>query len=184
MSQRLTRRAARPIARQINRAPSPVIAYAAPWAIVAAASIVPGWSLIAMAPIMPPLGFMTLLAWRQLRPGLLPVWAGFPLGLVDDLFSGHPFGSALVLWSVTMIVMDIIEARFPWRNFLTDWLAAAIFISVYLLCGIVLATRHLYFDDGLLIAPQMLLSVVCYPIVGRIVGWVDRWRLTRFRVIG
>jgi rod shape-determining protein MreD len=184
MSQRLSRRAARPIARQINRAPSPVIAYAAPWAFVAACSIMPTWPMIAMAPIMPPLGYMALLAWRQLRPGLLPVWAGFPLGLVDDLFSGNPFGSALVLWSNTMIVMDIIEARFPWRNFLTDWVAAAIFILVYLLCGLVLTTHHLYADDVLLIVPQMVISVMCYPIVGRVLGWLDRWRLMRFRVLG
>ena len=71
----------------------------------------PGWLLIASAPVLPPLGFLAFVAWRQLRPGLLPVWAGLPLGLFDDLFSGQPFGTAVMLWSIAAIVLDVIEAR-------------------------------------------------------------------------
>lgn len=172
------------LSRRISRAPSPLIAYAAPWATVALASCLPGWPLIAMAPIMPPLGFMTLLAWRQLRPGLLPVWAGAVLGLVDDLFSGAPFGAAMMLWSITMIVMDVIEARFPWRNFLTDWLVAGVFIIAYLALGWVIAGRSGGMIPPALIVPQGLAALVAYPMVGRTVGLIDRWRLMRFRVLG
>lgn len=181
MAYRLSRSGAQPIARRISRAPSPLLAYAAPWLTIVAASIVPGWPLIAMAPVMPPLGYMTLLAWRQLRPGLLPVWAGFPLGLVDDLFSGQPLGSGLVLWSITMIALEIIEARFPWRNFLTDWLVASLFILGYIALEAVVAGQG---ADWALLVPQMVVSVLGYPLVGRSVGWIDRWRLTRFRVVG
>ena len=183
MPPRIARRTAKPIARQISRAPSPVIAYAVPWATVALASILPGWPLIAVVPIMPPLGFMTLLAWRQLRPGLLPVWAAVPLGVIDDLFNGQPFGCALVLWSVTMVGLDIIEARFPWRNFLTDWLVAAGLIVVYLIAELLIANRAGAGTPWALILPQMVLAVIAYPIVGRVLGWLDRWRLARFRVI-
>jgi len=181
MTYRLSRSGALPIARRISRAPSPLLAYAAPWLTIGLASILPGWPLIAMAPVMPPLGFMTLLAWRQLRPGLLPVWAGFPLGLVDDLFSGQPVGSGMLLWSLTMITLEIIEARFPWRNFLTDWLVASIFILIYIGLGALVAGLH---DGWAILVPQIGLSVLCYPLVGRSVGWIDRWRLTRFRVVG
>jgi len=181
---RLTRRGAKPLSRSISRAPSPFIAYAAPWATVALASCLPGWPLIAMAPIMPPLGFMTLLAWRQLRPGLLPVWAGMALGLVDDLFSGQPFGAGIALWSVTLITLDVIEMRFPWRNFLTDWLVAGLFIIAYLALSWAIAGRSGGMIPPALLLPQALLALVAYPMVGRTVGWIDRWRLMRFRVLG
>ncbi len=183
MASRIARRIAKPMARQISRAPSPVIAYSVPWVTVALASIVPGWPLIAVVPIMPPLGFMTLLAWRQLRPGLLPVWAAVPLGIIDDLFNGQPFGCAIVLWSVTMIGLDIIEARFPWRNFLTDWLVATGLIVAYLIAELLIANRAGVGTAWTVILPQMALSVIAYPIVGRVLSWLDRWRLARFRVI-
>jgi rod shape-determining protein MreD len=115
---------------------------------------------------------------------LLPVWCGFPLGLVDDCFNGLPFGSGIVLWSAALIVSDILEARFPWRNFITDWLVASLYLLAY--CGLSLAlTNRAGGAAGFaLIVPQMVAAVVAYPMVGRLVGWVDRWRLTRFRVIG
>ena len=71
--------------KRINRAPSPFIARSVPWLSIMLASLLPAWLLIASAPVMPPIAFLMLLAWRQLRPGLLPVWAGLPLGLFDDL---------------------------------------------------------------------------------------------------
>ncbi len=79
--------------------------------------------------MLPPFGFMLLVAWRQVRPGLLPVWAGLPLGLFDDIYSGQPFGSAMLLWSLAMILLELVEARFPWRNFLLDWLVSAVLIG-------------------------------------------------------
>ncbi len=88
--------------KRINRAPSPFIARGLPWLSIMLASLVPGWLVIASAPVMPPLGFLVLVAWRQLRPGLLPVWAGLPLGLFDDLYSGQPLGSAVLLWSLAI----------------------------------------------------------------------------------
>lgn len=169
---------------RLTRAPSPVIAYGTPWVTVVLASAVPLWFLVAAAPILPPLGFMTLLAWRQLRPGLLPLWAGLPLGLADDLVSGQPFGCAMTLWSAAMIALDVIEVRFPWRSFVTDWLVASGFITAWLMLGAVLATNGgpaALPSTLLLIVPQIALSVLCYPVVGRMVGWLDRMRLLRLR---
>ena len=106
----------------INRAPSPVLALATPWFSVMLASLLPSMPMITSAPVLPPLGLMLLLAWSQVRPGLLPIWAGLPLGAFDDLYSGQPFGSAILLWSLVMILLFFIEHRIPWRNFLLDWL--------------------------------------------------------------
>lgn len=170
---------------KINRAPSPLLARTLPWITVVLASILQTLPFIASAPIMPPLGFLALLAWRQLRPGLLPVWAGFPLGFADDVFSGQTFGTATLLWSIMMLSMDVIEQRFPWRSYLMDWTLGALIVTIYLLAGAVLAPglgnggnsgNHI-----LLLGPQMLTSIFVFPLVERVVALCDRTRLWRFR---
>jgi rod shape-determining protein MreD len=172
-----------PAARKINRAPSPVVARAVPWLAIMFGSVLQTLPLIASAPTLPPLGFLFLLAWRQLHPGVLPVWAGLPLGLFDDLFSGQPVGSAMLLWSLAMIALDLIEARFPWRSTVLDWAVSAAFILGYLLLSSTIA--HVG-DSGPLVtvlAPQLILSVLVFPLAERFIALCDRLRLSRFRVI-
>jgi rod shape-determining protein MreD len=179
---RLQRQLSDPFRKKINRAPSPLIAIAVPWVTVMLGSLSPTWPVIASAPMLPPLGFLTLLAWRQLRPGLLPVWAGLPLGLFDDLYSGQPLGSAVLLWSIALIVLEVIELRFPWRNFLLDWLVAAGLTIVYLPTAMGLAMGAS--PSIVVLAPQLLISVFAYPVVGRLVALFDRLRLVPFRALG
>jgi rod shape-determining protein MreD len=179
---RLQRQLSDPFRKKINRAPSPLLAILVPWLTVMLGSLSPTWPLIASAPLLPPLGFLILLAWRQLRPGLLPIWAGLPLGLFDDLYSGQPLGSAVVLWSMTLIVLEIIELRFPWRNFFLDWLVAAALILVYLPTAMGLAMDAT--PSFLVLAPQLLISVFAYPLVGRLVALFDRFRLVGFKSLG
>jgi len=170
--------------RQINRAPSPFVARAVPWLTIMLGSVLQTLPFIASAPVMPPFGFLFLLAWRQLRPGLLPVWAGLPLGLFDDLLSGQPLGSAMLLWSATMIVLEALEQRFPWRSYLLDWLVATGFITAYLVLSSAIA--HLGENGpfiGILV-PQLLLSALIFPAGERLIAWCDRVRLTRFRSVG
>ena len=170
-------------ARAINRAPSPVVARATPWLVIAFGSLLQTLPVIASAPVMPPVGFLFLLAWRQLHPGLLPVWAGLPLGFVDDLWSGQPLGSAMLLWSVAMIGLDVIENRFPWRSYALDWLVAAGVITAYLLLSSTLA--HVG-DSGplvIVLTPQLVFSVLLFPLAERFVALCDRLRLARFRVL-
>jgi rod shape-determining protein MreD len=170
--------------RRINRAPSPILARGIPWVSVMLASVLPALLFVASAPYVPPFGFLTLLAWRQLRPGLLPVWAGLPLGFFDDLYSGQPMGSAILLWSVAMIVLDAIEARFPWRNFALEWLVASAMIVVYIIACLGTARAVGAGAPMTVLAPQVIVSVLAYPIVGRIVAALDRLRLIPFMVVG
>ncbi len=166
---------------RLNRAPSPAVAYLAPWLSIALASVAPGWPLIASIPAMPPLGFLMLLGWRQLHPGMLPIWAGLPLGLFDDLVSGQPAGSGVLLWSAAMLGLEAIELRWPWRNFLVEWAVAAVIIAAYLLTGGLIANGVHQPGWLIVIPPQMLVSVLAYPAVGRLVAWLDRARLTPIR---
>ena len=163
---------------RINRAPSPLVARSLPALTIMLASLLPGWIMIASAPVLPPLGFLLFICWQQLRPGVLPIWAGLPLGLFDDLFSGQPFGSAVLLWSAAAIVLEIIETRLPWRNFLTEWLVAIGLIITYSVLSLALANIAGSAAPLHVIVPQIVISVLSYPLVGLVVAKLDRLRLT------
>ncbi|MFA9199697.1 MAG: hypothetical protein ACEQR8_00715 [Cypionkella sp.] len=169
---------------KINRAHSPLLAYAVPWASIMLASVVPQLVIASAVPLIPPLGYLTLLAWRLVRPGLLPVWAGFPLGLFDDLFSGQPFGSAILLWSLTMIALEIIETRFPWRGFLQDWIVAGVIACWYLIFAATISGGKVGGTMLLVLAPQAVATLIAFPLLARMVAALDRFRLRRVRMVG
>ncbi len=170
--------------KRINRAPSPILSRGVPWFSVMVLSLMPFAPLFVSAPIVPPLAFMALLAWRMLRPGMLPVWAGAPLGAFDDLYSGQPFGSAVLLWSLAMVAMELVDIRLRWRGFVQDWALAGALIAAYL----VLATLVSNMAGGAAplraIVPQIALALIVHPLVTRLVAALDRLRLLPLRKVG
>jgi rod shape-determining protein MreD len=172
-----------PYGSRINRRESSLLAYGLPWATILLGSLTPWLPIIAPAPVMPPLGFLLMLSWRLLRPGLLPPWAGLPLGLFDDLFSGQPMGSGVLLFSLSLIVIELVEIRFPWRNFWLDWLTASAIVVPYLALAALLSGAEPTVVQLSVIAPQIIISLMLFPIVARLVAMLDRFRLTRVRRI-
>ncbi len=170
-----------PYGSRINRAPSPLRARSVPYLSIMLGSFLPSLLLADVMPLVPPLGFLMLLGWRIMRPGLLPVWIGAPLGAFDDLVSGQPFGSGVLMWSLAMIGLELLEARFPWRGFWQDWFTAAFAILLYLFGAMALSGGT--FTQPLVIAavPQLLTALLIYPFLARIVAALDRFRLTRTR---
>lgn len=166
---------------RINRRHTPLLALGIPYASIMLGSLLPTLFIATAAPLVPPLGLMLLVAWRLLRPGILPVWIGFPLGMFDDLFSGAPFGSAMLLWSVAMISIETLEARFPWRGFLQDWLTSTLVLSAYILTSSLLSGGVIGRPMIEAMLPQLLLTAVMFPIVSRMVANLDRLRLMRVR---
>ena len=170
------------IERRINRAPSRTIGNLVPWLSIVLASAVGFAPVIASAPVVPPLAFMLLLAWRTLRPGLLPVWAGLPLGAIDDLYSGQPFGSAVLIWSLAMLAMEAVDQRFLWRGFIADWLAASVLLSGGLLLGAIVAGIAAGQVAPWIALPQLALSIVLFPLLTQAVALLDRLRLVRVKL--
>jgi len=170
--------------RRINREESLILATSLPYVSIMLGSLLPVLLIAPGLPLLPPLGFLMLLGWRIMRPGLLPLWVGLPLGAIDDLFSGQPFGNAILLWSVAMIAIEILETRFPWRGFWQDWFTAGLVVLLYLILA-------LFFSGGMpniyhfaASIPQILLSIMLYPIIARMVAVLDRLRLMRIKVVG
>jgi rod shape-determining protein MreD len=128
-------------------------------------------------PAMPPIGLLMLLSWRLLRPEIWPAWIGLPLGLFDDIFSGQPFGSAMSLWTLLLLVLDLIDSQLIWRDYWIDWLIAAAAILLCIAGG--------YWFSGLdpanvslaVMGPQTILSILCFPVMVRLCVRLDRWRL-------
>ena len=169
---------------RINRTQSPLRAGSVPYVSIMLGSVLPVLLIADVMPVMPPLGLLMLLAWRMVRPGLLPLWAGAPLGAFDDLFSGQPFGSAVLLWSLALIAIELIEARFPWRGFWQDWFTAGLAAVLVWLAGLMLSGAPVTPEMLVVALPQALLAVLLYPIVARMVASLDRFRLARARRIG
>ena len=185
MIDQLSHRARRdPYGSKINRAHSPVLAYAVPWFSIMLGSLLPQLPIASAVPLIPPLGYMMLLSWRLVRPGLLPVWAGFPLGAFDDLFSGQPLGCAILLWSATMIGIELVETRFPWRGFFQDWIVASIIVTWYLVLSALFSGASVSASALFVLGPQILLSIALVPLLSRFVAGLDRFRLTRVRSLG
>ena len=148
---------------------------AVPAATVMLATLATLWPWIASVGMMPPIGLLLFLAWKLVRPDALPVWAGAPLGLFDDLFSGQPFGSAMLLWMLASILIDVIDQRLVFRDFWQDWVVAAVCVGFVLLGGRFLATRFDAHVDTILLV-QILVSVLCYPLAASLVLRLARRR--------
>ncbi len=172
-----------PDRRQINREHSPILANFVLYGSIILASWLPTLFVSVSMPIIPPLGYLMLVGWRLMRPGTMPSWIGLPLGAIDDLFSGQPFGSAILLWSLTMLAIEWFEARVPWRGFLQDWLAGAIAAASYVWLALLVSGAQIGVPILIATVPQLLLSVVLYPIIAAMVATLDKFRLMRIREV-
>ena len=169
---------------KINRDHSPLLAFGIPWLSILLASLTPLLPIIAPAPVVPPMGYLLMVTWRLQRPGLLPLWAGLPLGAFDDLFSGQPFGSGILLFSLTLIAIELLDLRFPWRGFWQDWILGAGLLAAYLVVAALVSGAEIELSQLGALVPQFLLSLIAYPILARMVSLLDRLRLLRVRRLG
>jgi rod shape-determining protein MreD len=162
---------------RIERVQSPTKMLLVPILTVMAGSAVTSMPFFYDSPTLPPFGFMMLLAWRLMRPGIWPAWVGLPFGLFDDLFSGQPFGSAALLWSLTMLSIEMIDARTIWRDHFQDWLIAALAIMLVLSAGLGIQGLAHRAPETSVIVPQILVSVMTFPLIVRLCARFDAWRL-------
>lgn len=133
--------------------------------------------VVADAPVMPPWGLLVVLGWRLLRPELWRVWVALPLGFADDLLTGQLLGSSMACWTITFLVLDLADNRLMWRDFWLDWAIAAVAITfcmfgATLLAGLGPGQLHVY-------VPQMVMTILCFPVAERLCAALDRWRLRR-----
>lgn len=165
---------------RLYRRQSPIRMRITPTISVVIASMLPLMlPILADMPIMPPIGFIVFLAWRLLRADIWPLWAGFPLGLFDDVFSGQPLGSGAFLWSVALLAIELVEQRQVARDYIQNWIIAGVAITIALLAGAWFVGLEQARPPFMAVMPQIIISVLTFPLVLRLVAGIDRWRLAR-----
>lgn len=143
------------------------------------ASFITTLPIIANAPLLPPLGLLMLLSWRLMRSDVWPIWIGIPLGFVDDLVSGQPVGSAVALWTILMLAIDMVDRRIVWRDYWVDWMIGGFALLFALIGGALLARVGNVGTVIMLIGPQWLISLFMLPLFMLLVARLDAWRLRR-----
>jgi rod shape-determining protein MreD len=137
------------------------------------ASVLP---LIVVAPVMPPWGYMAFVAWRLMHRDIWHPWAGAALGFFDDMWSGQPLGSAILLWSLTLILIDLVDRRALWRDYWQDWALGGLACVGSLSLGLWIANftgGHTHYQ---FVVPQILASALLFPLVMRGCARLDQWR--------
>ena len=135
--------------------------------------------IVASAPLLPDLGFLMLITWRLMRPEIWTPRDALVLGLLADLVAGHPLGQSMLLWTGAFLAFDLIESRLGFRDYWMEWSIAAgalIFHTVGAWYIALLMGSDVRFS---VMAPQIGLSVLAYPLAARLVLALDRWRLAR-----
>jgi len=143
-----------------------------PWTTVMAGSLLTIVPVGATLALLPPFGLLVLLSWRLLAPVAILLWAPAALGLFDDIVSGQPIGSAMLLWTLAYFLVDAIDARSGVRDFKQSWAIAALAIAFVLLGGRLAATPFDAHVDSVLLL-QIIISVLFFPAVARLVAWID-----------
>ena len=106
-----------------------------------------------------------------------PAWIGLPLGLFDDLYNGQPFGSSALVWSLCMIAIELLDLRGVWRDYMRDWLIASVLIMLALLAGLGISGLAQPAPEVRIILPQIVVSILFYPLAVRLCARLDGWRL-------
>ncbi|MDT9597813.1 rod shape-determining protein MreD [Sphingosinicella rhizophila] len=135
--------------------------------------------IVVSTPLVPDFAFLVLIAWRLLRPEIWTAQTALLLGLFNDLVAGHPIGQSMALWAIAFLLFDLIDSRVGWRDYWMDWLFASIAIPFYTFGGWYIARLMGSETRMIVMVPQILLSLLAFPLVARIVLSLDRWRLSR-----
>ena len=131
---------------------------------------------MALYPLLPPFGLLLLLGWRLLVRDLWPAWAALPLGFFDDLLSGQPLGSSMLIWTLALLSLGLCDRWMMWRDYRQDWAIAALLTVLALLGGLAIANMSGGGTGVLYILPQILVSLLAFPMIVRLCGWLDRLR--------
>lgn len=129
--------------------------------------------LIVPVPVFPHLGLLGVMVWANLRPGLMPAWLAFLLGLFADLLFGQPLGLDGTLFALAAALVRLLDLqRVDTRLF--DWREALIVVSLFELGAWQLMTLAGQPIPLLPLAWQWLTTLVAYPLVVALAAMVQR----------
>lgn len=117
-----------------------------------------------LSPILPAVGLIAVYYWIVHRPDLMPAWAVFLLGLIQDLLGGGPLGVGPFVLLVVYAAVASQRRVFAGGGFFLLWLiflplAAGAFLLSWLFGSLIL-------DQAIPLRPvffQFLTTIAFYP---------------------
>lgn len=135
--------------------------------------------IVVSSPIVPDFAFLVVIAWRLLRPEMWTAKIALPLGFYNDLVAGHPIGQSMALWTITFLAFDLLDSRVLFRDYWMDWFFASLAILFYIFGGWLVSYVMGSTAEFSVMLPQLVASILAFPVVARVVLALDRWRLVR-----
>lgn len=157
----------------------PLRAIAVPIVSTLAGSAMSLLPTVATSPWLPPFGLLMFFAWRLLRPEMWAAWIALPLGLADDLLTGHFLGTSMALWTVALLLMDWVDNVAMWRDFWIEWLLASGGIIAIIVASWALSQPPDSHARLLIVVPQVIGAILLFPAILRLTAALDSWRLRR-----
>lgn len=136
--------------------------------------------IVASSLWVPNLAFLILITWRLVRPEIWQAQVALALGLLADLIvPGAPLGQSMLLWTMIFLGLDYADYLLGSRDYWLDWALASACILFHSAGVWYIAVLMGAKVSILVMVPQLVLSLLLYPLMARIVLRLDRWRLAR-----
>lgn len=129
----------------------------------------PVWML---SPLIPKLGLLGVFYWSTTRPDVMPPFAAFLIGFIEDLWLGAPLGLNAGLLLVASLVLGSQHAVFNARPFSFSWGILAALALVY--AGLDWCLTMLFWHpiSFLPFFCQLLMTLLAFPIATYVHAWV------------
>ncbi|HEV2748661.1 MAG TPA: rod shape-determining protein MreD, partial [Allosphingosinicella sp.] len=83
------------------------------------------------------------------------------------------------LWTITFLAFDLLDSRVLFRDYWMDWFFASLAILFYIFGGWLVSYVMGSTAEFSVMLPQLVASILAFPVVARVVLALDRWRLVR-----
>lgn len=125
-------------------------------------------------PILPQFGLLGICYWATNRPGLMPAFAAFIIGLVQDLWLGMPLGVNASLLMLVALVLASQNLVFASRPFSFAWLMMVPITLLYSVGSWALGAFGGRQSDFHMLLVQSGATLLVFPIITSLHARVQR----------
>ena len=127
------------------------------------------------SPVVPLLGLISIYYWAIHRPDLMPGWAVFLLGLIQDLLGGGPIGIYALVFLLMVAAVGLLRRILATGSFTFVWVvflpaAAGAFLLIWVLYYLNLSMAI----DPRSVIFQYLTTVALYPCLAWLFAQAQR----------
>jgi rod shape-determining protein MreD len=114
-----------------------------------------------VAPVLP---VMAVYHWAMHRPTLLPAYAVFLIGFLQDVLTGMPIGINIVVFLTVYGVVLSQRRFFAGKSFLISWLGFALVVAgAAVESWLLVSAFHVTVVDARAVLVQYLMTLGCFP---------------------